>query len=177
MITIDPNLRGCGVAIWRDSTLIRAEYVKNPDEKGRGYAAYVSLAVAVGNFLRDAVLFELRTPVIIEMPVVYPGMPDKDLNDLLDVVGVGAAVAHRLEGFGVTKDGYVPVQHVFPAQWKGNLKKEKMLIRIAGKLSLQEAASMQRTNKSDTEDILDGIGIGLWKLNRLNTKVYPGAEP
>lgn len=176
MITIDPNLRGCGVACWSGDKLQFAAYVKNPTVSGRGYAAFVSMAVAVGEYLVDRVLYENRAPVIIEHPRVYPGMPKTDLNDLLDVCGVGAAVAHRLEGFGVNGYGYVEVKTVFPSEWKGTMKKQAMLDRIAEKLTPDEVMVVQRTNKSDTEDILDGVGIGLWKLGRLSTKVFPGAE-
>lgn len=170
MITIDPNLRGCGVACWAKGTLVRAAYVKNPATEGRGYHVLVSLAEAVGTFLIDRVLVEHRSPVIIEMPRVYPGMAKVDLNDLLDVMGVGAAVAQRLEGYGVT-------QSVFPSEWKGTMKKKAMLERIASKLSPEELGRCESTNKSDTEDILDSVGIGLWKLGRLNARVYPGAIP
>lgn len=176
MITIDPNLRGCGVAVWSGNALQLAAYVKNPST-GRGYAAFVSMAVAVGEYLMDRVLYEDRAPVIVEHPRVYPGMPKTDLNDLLDVTGVGAAVSHRLKGFGITGSGYVLVQTVFPSEWKGTMKKAAMLDRIREKLTDTERAVVQKTNKSDTEDILDAVGIGLWKLGRLSTKVYPGAVP
>lgn len=164
MITIDPNLRGCGVAEWHHGKLVKAIYVKNP-ASGRGYNAHVALGRAVwqalnGNPLTDA------PPCIIEHPRVYPGMPKTDLNDLLDVVAVGAAVA------GLFQDA----QTVFPSEWKGTMKKQAMLERIASKLTPGELSMVQKTNKSDTEDILDAVGIGLWKLGRLSTKVFPGAE-
>lgn len=164
MITIDPNLRGCGVAHWRNGVLIRAEYVKNPCESGRGYEAFVALAVAVGQSA------DTSKQVLIEHPRVYPGTPKTDLNDLLDVCGVGAAVALALRNFG-------PVQTVFPSEWKGTMKKAAMLDRIREKLTDVESAVVQKTNKSDTEDVLDAIGIGLWKLGRLNRVTYPGAVP
>ena len=161
MITIDPNLRGCGVALWVGDTLKRAFYVKNPVVTGRGYKVGTALARNVVHHIELAVAS--RFMMIVEMPRVYPGMPQTDLNDLLDVMGVGAAVAalHSSQ-----------VEHVFPSDWKGNVKKQLMLERIWSKLSDAEKAVVQKTNKSDTEDILDAVGIGLFKLNRLTTRKF-----
>jgi hypothetical protein len=169
MITIDPNLRGCGVAEWYRGQLVFAIYVKNP-EPGRGYSAHTALGRAVRGALDvpEALVTELEAPVVIEHPRVYPGMPQVDLNDLLDVVAVGATVAASFR---------CEVQTVFPSEWKGTMKKAAMLDRIWSKLSADEKLVVQKTNKSDSADILDAIGIGLWKLGRLSTKVYPGAVP
>lgn len=159
MITIDPNLRGCGVAEWRGSQLIRAGYVKNPVTKGRGYVAHA----AMGEAVHGCVLF-LGTVVIIEHPRAYGSVHrEGDPNDLLDVVGVGAAIATKCNTI---------VESVFPSDWKGNVPKQKMLVRIWDKLTEEERAVVQKTNKSDREDVLDAIGIGLWKLNRLNKRNF-----
>lgn len=184
MITIDPNLRGCGVACWSRGVLQSATYVKNPRETGRGYYEFSILAQCVvahvineeGRLRQISRPSIHEGPVIIEMPRVYPGMPKVDLNDLLDVCGVGSAVAAELARMSTHRGLDCTLQTVFPSEWKGTLKKQAMLERIASKLTQEEAPRVQRTNKSDTEDILDGVGIGLWKLGRLNTKVYPGAE-
>src|SRR4051812_8733012 len=110
MITIDPNLRGCGVARWEHSTLVRAEYVKNPHEEGRGYKVIADLAEAVHNslcFTRG----DRECPIIIEHPRFYGSTHEKgDPNDTLDCGMVGAAVAAKRWAF---------VQHVFPSDWKG----------------------------------------------------------
>lgn len=169
IITIDPNVRGCGVSQWADR-LEKAIYVKNPLTTGRGYVVYAALADAVfwKSYSTDLSM------IIVEMPRVYPGMPQTDLNDLLDVCGVGAAVATRFNAVAVPK---IEIRHVFPSEWKGQVKKRVMLDRIDKKLSHEEALVVQKTNKDDTEDILDSIGIGLWHFGRLNSTKYPGAEP
>lgn len=156
MITIDPNLRGCGVAVWVGGTLTRARYVKNP-VGGRGYASYASLA--------SAVWWETGYDnAWIEMPRAYGSVHQKgDPNDLLDVMGVGAALA------GASRN---TVEHVFPSDWKGQVPKDVMLKRIWDSLRDDERAVVQKTNKADTEDILDAVGIGLWKLGRLNKRSY-----
>lgn len=161
MICIDPGLRGVGVAKFDESnrSLSFAQYVKNPCERGRGYGAHYDLAIELREYGYTGGL------VIIEHPRIYPGMPNKDLNDLLDVVAVGAACAVALN------PSYVVT--VFPSEWKGTVKKSVMLERIRKALSPEELARCEFTNKSDDEDLLDAVGIGLWRLGRLNKKVYP----
>ena len=100
-------------------------------------------------------------------------MPRTDLNDLLDVVAVGSACAYAIAIGTVIGT----IETVFPREWKGTVDKQVMLKRIWSKLTPSEQAVVQKTNKSDTEDILDSIGIGLWRLGRLNMKSYPGATP
>lgn len=176
LITVDPNVRGCGVAAWERGTLplLWASYVKNPhgDLKGRAYFRDTALGQAVWRHIIERK--HPHMPVsqikgIIERPRVYPGMPKTDLNDLIDVATVGAACAAYFADAG-------GADTVFPSEWKGQLAKKAMLERIWSKLSDAERAVVQKTNKSDTEDILDAVGIGLWHFGRLSVKVYPGAE-
>ncbi len=162
MITIDPNLRGCGVALWQNGLLVRAMYVKGP-AKGRGYAVAEELAYHVELAVKD---FDISL-IVCEYPRFYGSTHDKgDPNDLIDVAVVGAAVSTKLDSL------CSHIEHVFPSDWKGNVKKQIMLERIWSKLSDAEKAVVQKTNKSDTEDILDAVGIGLWKLNRLTTRKF-----
>lgn len=169
MITIDPNLRGCGVATWHKETLFSANYVKNLIPTGRGYEVFCAAATAVGSHIHLKSVW-VCGPVVIEMPRAYGSVHTKgDPNDLLDVMGVGAACALALRNFG-------PIQSVAPSDWKGNVKKSIMLERIWSKLSEEERAVVQKTNKSDREDVLDAIGIGLHKLGRLNTRVFNNGE-
>ena len=168
MICIDPGLRGCGVAFFLEDKLRWAFYVHNPVEHGRGYAAHRALASAVRGAVAAIPNAYHLGAWLIEHPVVYPGMPKTDPNDLLDVVAVGAAVAALAPGAVIT---------VIPSEWKGQVKKSTMLGRITGKLKPEELDAIQKANKSDMEDVVDAIGIGLWKLNRLNVKTYPGATP
>src|SRR5688500_3187584 len=98
MITIDPNLRGCGVALWKNGALVRAEYVKNPAPVGRGYGVYAMLADQV--FWKTYIPGELL--LVVEMPRAYGSVHEKgDPNDLLDVMAVGAAVVARFQAVAV----------------------------------------------------------------------------
>lgn len=162
LLCVDPGLRGCGVAMFREGTLIDAAYVKNPVESGRGYAAHAALGRAVGRTGAHR--------VIIEHPRVYPGSAQQkgDLNDLLDVVAVGAAVAANMKSSEVAT--------VFPSDWKGQVPKETMTERIRRSLTDAERATIQKCPASLMHNVLDACGIGLHALGRLNKKVYPHAD-
>ena len=162
ILCIDPGLRGLGIAAFDGDKLRVAAYLKNPVE-GRGYAAHRALADVAWKFCDT-------TPerVLIEFPRIYPGMPDKDLNDLLDVAGVGAACAAMFTSS--------EVESIFPSEWKGNVKKAVMTERIMDKLDPHELARVTGP-KFLIHNALDAAGIGLWRLGRLNKKLYPGATP
>lgn len=158
MLCVDPGLRGCGVAEFENEKLVKAGYVKNP-VGGRGYVAHAAMGEAVHEMF-DYWLYDL---VLIEHPRIYPGSQQQkgDLNDIVDVAAVGAAVATCFVSV---------VSTVFPSDWKGQVPKQKMLARIKAAILPEELHRVQQTNKSDTEDILDAIGIGFWKLGRINAR-------
>lgn len=162
---IDPGLRGVGAALFDGPVLTRASYVKNPVEHGRGYFAHASLAHAV----RAAYPHDVR--VFIEHPRVYPGMPETDPNDLLDVVAVGSAIASQYFGAPSVE----MVKTVFPSEWKGTVKKEVMTERIYKKLTPEELLCIEQCPRHLFHNVLDAVGIGLWHFRRLNHKQYPGA--
>lgn len=168
LICIDPGLRGCGVAYFEGNKLVSADYVKNP-VAGRGYAAHSALGWRVAAWLGPYGT-TMGALALIEHPRVYPGAPNKDLNDLLDVVAVGAAVGSCLQ----TTNAHSPVT-VYPSEWKGTVKKAVMTARIKAALTTDELKVCGFTNKSDDSDLLDAVGIGLWRLGRLNKRNYPGA--
>ncbi len=156
LICVDPGLRGCGVAEFEGYDLKRAAYVKNPVETGRGYAAHQAMGTAVGLWRGSP------TKALIEHPRIYPSAAQQkgDLNDLLDVVAVGAAIA-----------AYIPnVVTVFPADWKGNVPKDAMTERIRRAITDEERARIEKCPANLMHNVLDAIGIGLWKLGRINKK-------
>ena len=158
LLCVDPGLRGCGVAEFEGYDLKRAAYVKNPVETGRGYDAHRALAVAVNMWSP----WQSSVKALIEHPRVYPGSAQQkgDLNDLLDVVAVGAAI-------GV----YFPKPvTVFPSDWKGNVPKDVMTERIRRAITDEERARIEKCPANLMHNVLDAIGIGLWKLGRINKK-------
>lgn len=172
MLCIDPNLRGCGVALFFGKDLIAADYVKNPVLEGRGYKTYVPLGIEVATWRGYKVKEDFE--VLIEMPRIYGTVHQKgDPNDTLDLVGVGSAVATAISLY---HPGKAIITHVFPSDWKGQLEKKAMLERIESKLTDAERGVLTPQTKADREDMLDGVGIGLWRHNRLNKKLFPGAS-
>ena len=155
---VDPGLRGCGVAEFRAGELVRAAYVPNP-MAGRGYEAHSALGEAVSTWVSDA-----SERIIIEHPVIYPSAAQQkgDLNDLLDVVAVGASVA---SGF---RAHYI--ESVSPREWKGQVPKNIMTMRIASALSETERANIEKCAAGLKHNVLDAVGIGLWKLGRINQR-------
>ncbi len=143
MICIDPGVKACGFAVFRDGVLRSARYL-NID------------AVPWENWMDE---------LVIEMPRIYPGSGQQkgDLNDLLDL----AAVVGYCEGLHQGEEGaWGPRSRVFPAQWKGQVPKKIMTARILSKLSEIELGRIERVGAKD-HNTLDAVGIGLWKLGRL----------
>lgn len=156
MLCVDPGLRGCGVAEFNEHELLRAAYVKNPVEFGRGYVAHNGMGGAVAGWCHKA------SVALIEHPVIYPGSAQQkgDLNDLLDVVAVGASVASH----------YSKPITVFPSDWKGNVPKDVMTERIRRAITDEERSRIEKCPANLMHNVLDAIGIGLWKLGRINKR-------
>jgi len=160
ILCVDPGLRGCGMAVFDGGHLVRAAYVKNPVEHGRGYKAHVGMGNAAFDWCD-----EVLDRVIIEHPRVYPSSAQQkgDPNDLLDVVAVGAAVASGWWG--------IECETVFPSEWKGQVPKETMTERIRRSLTDDERKNIEKCPASLMHNVLDAAGLGLYRLGRLNRKV------
>jgi len=164
VITCDVGVNHFAIARWRDGALWRAEYInERPLETG----AVLMTFVCAGEDL-----------VVIEIPKVYDAQFQKgdqrDIRDLALAAG-GLLVAAR-HANGIPGEN-VKVEKVEPREWKGTLDKKIMLARILSKLTDAECATIQltenvieagiRAGKGPGADVLDAIGIGLWKLGRL----------
>lgn len=160
ILCVDPGLRGCGAAVFDGGFLVRAGYVENPVSSGRGYKAHSEMGEAVSRWLDKDV-----DRVIIEHPRIYPGTAQQkgDLNDLLDVAAVGAAVASWCN--------FRETETLFPMDWKGQVPKEVMTERIRRALSEIERLNILKCKSSLMHNVLDACGIGLYRLGRLNKKV------
>jgi hypothetical protein len=98
--------------------------------------------------------------VLIECPQVYQQRYLKgDPNDLIQVA---ITVGRLREAFGAG-------EFVLPHIWKGNASKPIMHGRILRALSREENAAFVRGQIAAAHrgDVLDAIGIGLWRLGRL----------
>ncbi len=158
-LCVDPGLRGCGAAVFHGPTLIRAAYVPNPAKTGRGSSVHRSMANAVAEWFG---IYQFPTQLLLEFPRIYPGMPDIDVNDLLDLAGVDGALAAT---FRATPS----VSHYFPSEWKGNVDKGVMTKRIRSRLTPQEESVIVSVGSKD-HNTLDAVGIGLFRFGRLHER-------
>lgn len=153
LLSIDPGLRGCGVAFWKNSTLEKASYVKNPSPAD-GPAAWTVMAFAVSSEFRQA----YDADVAVEIPRVYPGVRENDPNDLLQLAGVvGAIVGHIYP---------LSVRHYYPADWKGQVPKAVMTSRIVERVTQEEHSRVNSVGRLD-HNTWDAVGIGLFHLGRM----------
>ncbi|MEO9195847.1 MAG: hypothetical protein ABI445_19510 [Polyangia bacterium] len=165
LISVDPGIRGCGVAIFNDAKLVSAAYVKNPRLAGGGPDACVDMAREV--YAHFAATFGgpfWSVDLAVEWPRVYAsriraGSSKGDPNDLLALCGVDAAVALILEPDETT--AYAP------SDWKGQLEKDTCHARIRSRLSPAELAVFESVRpKSLAHNAWDAVGIGLHHLGR-----------
>ncbi len=146
-LAIDPGVKHLGVAMFEGDRLVCAALVKTEDRP----------ALA-------EILFTYGYPdlTVIEVPQCYQRSKSKgDPNDLIAVALVVGALQERLQR----------VELVKPRVWKGAVKKEVMLKRIAGKLTPEEQAILPKLPKTLAHNVLDAVGIGLFSVGRLKKNV------
>jgi len=152
IVAIDPGVHACGVAVFRDAVLERAEYIDilhqgGPVALARAVAAWTGGATAIGR-------------VVVEKPQVYVRRLSKgDPNDLIDLAVVVGALLATVQGVGET---------VLPQRWKGSVPKDIMNARILGRLSdAEKQRIVYPKRKTLGHNVVDSVGIGLWALKRL----------
>lgn len=103
-----------------------------------------------------------RPVVFIEMPRWYP-RDQKDVNDLLDLSVVVGEIKRFYEALGCI------VELVWPRTWKGTAPKEITNARTVRSLLPAELALLPKSPRAKKYDhnMLDAVGMGLWKLGRL----------
>jgi len=163
---LDPGIRKCGISLFHGQTLVFARTVKNPMRSGNDYAACRSMALAV------SIVFPRLNVLGIEWPRVYTaGKQIKnghgtDPNDLLPLVGVGTAVAALAPDAEIIR--------YYPDEWKGQVEKIAMNIRVLGRLSEVERSLVEAKDpdhgkpNAEGHDTWDAVGIGLHHLGRLD---------
>ncbi len=166
MLSVDPGIRGCGIACFADGVLYGAAYVESPLQRSDlDVAACVAMARAVVAYCAWS------TPggfdeVVCEWPQIYtPGKMKGDPNDLPPLVGVDCAICAS----------YPNAKHVSyrPAEWKGGLPKfgksgenpmeQRVMLRLDEK---ERAAIWWPSAKSLAHNVTDSLGLGLFHLGR-----------
>lgn len=165
LAAVDPGKNGCGIAIFTDGGLIGAYYecpARNPfhnsEHECGGPGNYTRAHCTASEALLRITGMGVHE-LIVEHMVKYPGMDKINVNDLLDVQTVAAMIAASNSG----------TISVYPPQWKGNVPKKIMTERIKKLLTSKERAILDAGDwpKSLEHNVVDAIGIGLWRLGRL----------
>jgi hypothetical protein len=161
LIAVDPGLRACGVAVFRNGELSWAGAVRGPKE-GRGPWLWRSLGAEVAAQLDRECAVGLSAiamwHVVIETMKVYTeGKGDPD--DLLELSGIGGAVAASLPAWW-------SVEGVLAREWNGQvpsaIRRERTRAWVEAndwldRVDLDTTARFQ-------QDVWSAIGIGRWKL-------------
>ena len=163
LVSLDPGLRGCGVAWWHaNGSLAHVAYLRNPVKKGDGPAAWMGYD--------SVVLYDNRPDYFIsEVPQVYragasKGDPD-DLIQLAGVVGVFAQAFRATTHLGVK-----------PREWKGQVPKDVHHARLVKTLTPEELAMVEASAPpSLRHNVLDAVGIGRYWFD-LQRRAAPAVE-
>lgn len=159
-LAIDPGIRGCGVAIFEDSTLEEALYIKNPSKTGNGIPEIATMAEGIYEWLGGSCCGPDVRRLILEWPQIYRAGRSKagvDANDLLPLAGLNCMLAKMWPAV---------VQVYKPHEWKGQVPKVIMCDRIRSRLSETELTKISGT-KSVLHNVWDAVGLGLHDLGRL----------
>ena len=159
LIAVDPGLRGCGVAVFCARSLSWARYVENPAKSGRGPEAWGAMSRAIHTQVQKNGPLPPFT-YFFEIPQVYPGVPETDANDLIDLAGVVGAIVGQ-------EDVHVAWCH--PRAWKGQVPKRVMNERVKKKLQAEENSNFFSVGALD-HNTWDAVGLGLYYLGRLECR-------
>lgn len=148
LISIDPGV--CtGIAWWHIGGLYGAGACTVDD---------VHLVEPYGLYYREDM------SVVCELPQVYRNAQSKgDPNDLIKVAVEVGQWKERALRYGC------PWTEVKPAYWKGQVPKPVHHARILRTLNERERAYVEgiKLPASKMHNVMDAIGLGLWKLGRL----------
>lgn len=161
VVSIDPGVRACGVAVWLDGKILAAAHVKSGVPKeARDATCWNGMAAAVltyvGEVLETEGIEDGALHLVCEFPQTYGGKSAKgDTNDLLSLAAVVGAI---LTAFQMTDQTDVTLWR--PHEWKGNLPKEVTRARVDDKLKPHEFARVTWPAPSLRHNVYDAIAIG-----------------
>lgn len=157
LVTIDPGLRHCGLAVFRDGVLRAAYLVRLGADDAQTAAARFALATQVFSLAGHP------DRLVIELPRIYPAARQKgDQNDLIQLATVAGAVVGRVLARHV--------EFIYPRTWKGTINADVMTERITERLTADESTRVEKCPASLSHNVYDAIGIGLHVLGRLEPR-------
>ncbi len=155
VVAVDPGVRGCGVALFRDGLLEQATYVES-HSAGQRSIAWLAMVAAVKEFIGARAVARF----VVELPQVYIQAKSKgDPNDLIHLAAVVGGLCVAFES--------APQQVYLPAEWKGQVPKEIVHARASQRLSDDEGKRISCRRKSLLHNVKDAVSIGLKYLGRM----------
>ncbi len=147
LMAVDPGVKSMGVACFsRDNKLLWVELE-------RADSLYEMLGNVSGYVYKNV-------HTVVERPQVYRHGPG-DPNDLISLALVAGA-------WGGSADRTGLIEFVLPRQWKGNVPKDIHQPKILASLDPDERQLVEGIRpKSLRHNVIDAVGIGLWKLGRI----------
>lgn len=148
----------------KEDRLLAIDSGSRADRPNMGWALFVDAklleAGLVGSGKR---LPNVNAKVIIEAPRWYPREYKIDTNDLLDLSILVGEIKGMYEERGCL------VLLVWPRSWKGTVPKKIHNERVLAALTEEEVALLPLRPRAKDHDhnVLDAVGIGLWKLGRM----------
>lgn len=155
LLAVDPGLRGCGIALFRDRILEQAVYVEG-EAKAQRAAGWTAMVNAVSEFVGARTVEEL----VVELPQVYVAVRSKgDPNDLIQLAAVVGGLCAEFR--------WAHQKIYLPAEWKGQVPKEIIHERAEKRLTTEEMAAISCRRKSLLHNVKDAVAIGLVFLGRM----------
>lgn len=148
LISIDPGIRHCGIAVWQDYKLINAQLIKG--SKAKIPQCFQDMVKSLEPHLKKLDL------LIIEYPKIYSQrrLQKGDPKDLLNLAALCGAISSKFKN----------VTYLEPKIWKGQTKKHVTEYRVKKHLSKEELNNIKLPCKYLQHNVYDAVGIGLWYI-------------
>lgn len=165
LVSIDPGLRQCGVAVWEDKKLVKAMLVRSSYDGKNQYEAAWHMASAVDKAV-DGLLGCCMDELVIERPQVIRGWTRNAGSITALTLVVGALLRNGAAELMTKLTEYLPVQQ------KGNVPKPVMEKRARARLSAAETLVVNlpfhngKVSASLAHNVWDAVWLGLQHVGR-----------
>lgn len=156
LISIDPGFRYFGYSIFSENKIIYADLSKVESDQWEAWEGQPPLFTHLKDIVESQTWSQRKA--VIEFPQVYQETPNP--NDIVKLASACGAYTAILQSLGFE------VIWVKPKEWKGTVPKDVMLKRILAKIEESEYPCIM---KPKDHNVIDAIGVGLWRLNRKKT--------
>lgn len=156
ILCVDSGKRAAGCSLWTlsNSLLLGAQWVRAPDTRAEGPAAWRLLAELIGQWTHGVPV----SHVVFETPSAYASDTPKRTLDLQDLVGMCGYLCALFPAARHTR--------LRPKEWKGTIDAEIVCARAWEALSEAEKARVVLPAPSYRHNVYDSIGIGLYITGR-----------